>query len=281
MASRLQTQELASWVSHELDGYPDAVELPPYRGPFNIHVLGHFVGPFGAELKNWPIASGSFPADWQDSGLFKLTLYQSVAELADLASQETTNLAWTGDTVRMYNWAVQSGRIARVVREDFALATASRPVARHIFTGALDAVRNRILDLALELERLAPEAVQLDAPPSARAEAAQVVNNFHLFGPSNLAVSSSNFSQSLNLSLPEIGDFASLSRYLSELGLPDAQIDNLEAALEEDVAAGAPSNVPGPRVRAWLESIRQVGTGATGGLIVEGVTAGLGAFFGT
>jgi hypothetical protein len=45
LAARTETGRLAEWVGYELEGYSESSTLPGYRGPFEVPVLGHFVGP--------------------------------------------------------------------------------------------------------------------------------------------------------------------------------------------------------------------------------------------
>jgi hypothetical protein len=55
LAARTGSHKLAEWVTHELDGYPNADEVPVYRGPMETIVLGCVVGFAGNQAKNVPI----------------------------------------------------------------------------------------------------------------------------------------------------------------------------------------------------------------------------------
>ena len=55
LATRIGVKEIGAWAEHELSGYGNTEELPPYRGPFEAVVLGNAIGPFGSRLKNFPI----------------------------------------------------------------------------------------------------------------------------------------------------------------------------------------------------------------------------------
>jgi hypothetical protein len=55
LASRLGVKEIGEWTARELSGYVSIEELPSYRGPFEATVLGNAIGPYGSELRNFPI----------------------------------------------------------------------------------------------------------------------------------------------------------------------------------------------------------------------------------
>src|SRR6266853_1947351 len=63
LAQRLGQEGFKDWVIHELEGYPDAQEVPPHRVCRCSTVLGHFIGVFGRETRNVQIPASSIP-DW-------------------------------------------------------------------------------------------------------------------------------------------------------------------------------------------------------------------------
>ena len=277
LAARTQTPKLAEWVDYELEGYPDGVSIPAYRGPFNPPVLGHFVGAYGAQARNVQIPPSTFPPELREGHLFKIWLCGPVAEIEQMASSESTTFSWPPDGERYYNHAVQKGEVTRVVREDLILAQVVRPLARQYVVGALDTVRTRILDLALELETVAPAAGQPEASNMDRDHARQIINNYNFLGSaSNVAIGREVVQF---VGLPQAGDQDSLVRYLAAVGVHPRDLVELEQAIEADSREQSPdeSSGPGRRVRNWLgRAATDVGTGASGGLIVEAVNA----FFG-
>ncbi|MEV4620217.1 hypothetical protein AB0J74_16110 [Asanoa sp. NPDC049573] len=276
VASRTRSTKLADWVAKELEGYKNEDILPEYRGPVETIVLGHFVGMGNRQAQNVPIPPSTFPSDMRESSLFMLRIFHPVAQIADMAERDSVEFAWPADAMRYYNYGTATGIIHRVLQDDMALMTAHRPIMRQVWVGVLDAVRNRILDLALELERVAPEAGQGDATASAREKAAAVANTFNFYGTSNVAVGSTDFEQSVNV---ERGDERSLFEALRALGVMDSAISELRAALAADrsEAGTAPQREPGSRVRGWLaQASTQFGSGAAANLVAEAVKA----FFG-
>lgn len=275
LAARTRTELLAEWVTRELEGYPDIDELPAYRGPFDPPVLAHFMGPFNSELKNAPIAPMNFPEDMRDSPLFKVWMIYPIAELEDLVSQEYVKTPWPADAINHYNWGVQNGKIQPTARSGMVLVGATRTLPRQLFVGVLDAVRNRALDLALELEKVVPEAGEPGATQETRDRAGQVINNYTFHGNnSNIAISSSRVSQTVTL--PNSGDEAGLMRYLAAVGVAPQELVQLGEALAEDraVAGGIDPPSAGARVRLWAgQAATAIGAGAGGDLVFEAIKA--------
>lgn len=280
LASRTGTaSSLGAWVDQELSGYNSVDDVPAYRGPHAVLVLGDFFGVMGSGIRNFQIPPSTFPADMRE-GLFDVRFTQSAAELEELAKQDVIQLSWPPDGVLLYNRGVELGVIQRIVRDDMLLAQVVRPVDRSVVLGVLDAVRNRILDLALELEAVAPEAGTQGATEQVKQAAQQVVNNYNFHGAgSNIAIGSSNFTQTIGL--PAAGDLEGLVRYLAAIGIAPAHLVELETALAEDAEAQE-SGPDGPRVRKWLARA----TSAVGTELVATGTATLAiealkAFFGS
>jgi hypothetical protein len=278
VASRSGSTRLADWVERELNGYPDDTGLPEYRGPFAVLVLGHFLGPFSAELMNVQIPMLTFPEDLRKGSLFWHHILNPIAEVEALSQQQTITTAWSGDVIMYYNYAVSRGDVRPVVQDGYVLASAKRPIPGTIYIGAVDGVRNRVLDLALVLEREAPEAGQPDAGADVSRKVTQVVNNFSFNGPANVAVDSHHLQQSIEL--PRQGDVDGLIAYLASQGADEGALDNLREAgaadIADDQAAGEPRRWR--RVRAWFGgAATDIGTGTAAGVL----GAAAGAFFGS
>lgn len=65
LATRLEHDPLKEWVRHELDGYPQQVELPPYREGFATQLRGNFNN--GAwEASNQHVPIGALPEEMRD-----------------------------------------------------------------------------------------------------------------------------------------------------------------------------------------------------------------------
>lgn len=274
LASRTGADPLAAWIEQELNGYSDDAVVPPYRGPHQAHVLGHFMGGFGRELQNVQIPSSSWDKKLEADSLFEIELRESVAELGSMAAQDDVTLAWNANIVQNYNQLVQRGLVQRIVTGDMLLVEAKIPVSRHLLVGVLDAVRNRVLDLALELEKVVPNAGQLGTPDAEQNLAAMVINN-HFHSPSNVAIGSTDVKQAIKP--PATGDVEGLVRFLQELGLKPDLITDLRAAAKDDQEGQGAGPGRWVRVRRWFADVAQdAGTEAIGGAVATAAVGFLG-----
>lgn len=278
VASRLGSVALEEWVDHELTGYPGHAELPDYRGPFRSEVKGHFGGPAGSGLRNAPVPPVGFPSDFRDGPLFSIAFRQPVAELERLATADAPlNADWPADAVAYTNTLAAQGRVQ--LYEYMGLQQAWQVISPSQLTGIVDTVRTRILNLALSLEAIHPDAGEVGATAADPAQVHQVVTNVYGGSP-NIAVASSHFKQ--EVSLP-VGDRAALFDRLRELGADDDDLRELEAALSDDEASGegTPGTGIGPRVTAWTGRMAiKAGSAATkgalsasGGMVAKAIAA--------
>lgn len=273
VASRAEVPALDEWVQHELDGYPEGAEVPEYRGPFQVEVLGILGGPFGSAMRNAPIPSALFPDEYRDGGLFKLTFQQSIAEIAKLTDAEDAQLQspWPANAIAVVNGMMESGRVR--IQQGWVLQQAWRVITAAQLVAIVDSVRTRILDLALAMERSNPDTGQRDAPPLAPEDRQTIVT--HIYGNStNVAVASTNVAQVVNFAH---GDRDGLGRFLESLGVPRPEIQGLFEAIETDGEVGGEM---GPATKTWLGNLManagKLGIGAAAGVIAQAVSHFLG-----
>jgi len=262
VAARLRNVTLEVWVDHELNGYPDDIDLPEYRAKHYAEVKGHFSGPFGSGLQNALIPPSAFPADMQDGFLFHNAWRQPIAEIERLAALEGPLTSdWSADSVAYTNMLIRSGEVK--LYPSMGLQQAFQLISPHRLAAVVDQVRTRILELALRLEELNPAAGQ----PNAAADpdrVEQVVMNI-IGGTHTIAVASRDVHQQVVVLTP--GDREQLLEHLASAGLGQQQLEELNEALDADAAAGE-SEVGqriGSRALAWTGGIatKAVETGAT------------------
>lgn len=83
LAFRLGHAPFKKWVNHELNGYPDEVTLPAYRGPFQADIKADTHGAFGAEVRNVQVPDYSIPEEVRDIAK-EMSFYQGVGVLASI-----------------------------------------------------------------------------------------------------------------------------------------------------------------------------------------------------
>jgi AbiTii len=177
VASRLETALLLDWVDNELTGYTDPDVLPPqYRGPFPTEVVAQWAGPGGSHA-TMPLPSIALPEPMRKAP-YELVFRQSVSELEKLAESDDLLMhEWHADAVARVNAMVASGQIQPEIPMG-TLVHAYRRFSPALLTAILDAVRTRVLNVALDLERLVPQAGEADAPPADPALVQLVVTNW-------------------------------------------------------------------------------------------------------
>jgi hypothetical protein len=152
LAARLGHEPFKKWVDEELDGYPHDAELPAYRRIAGLMSVGNFAGPLGASLKNVPLRMAPVPAELRDKYM-KGEFREGVAKLADMAKPDEEGgklvARWSGDLV---------SQVSDKYFEGYELLEAHIEIPRNAVVGVLDAVRNKVLKFALEIEQQNPAA---------------------------------------------------------------------------------------------------------------------------
>ena len=237
-----------------------------------MEVLGTFGGPFGSGMHNAPIPSIGFPADYRSGNLFNILFSQPIAEIEEVCgTSDPLRSPWAANTIAVANSMIKAGEVA--LYGGLGLQQAWRVITRAQLISIVDAVRTRVLDLALEIERADPSAGQAGAPPLP-AEAQQTIVTNIFGGSPNVAVASSDFAQSSQVA---VGDQEALRAQLASLGVPMGDIDELLAAIDTD---GSVEDELGTATSGWLGRLmmrgRELGIEASGSLIATAIAQFLG-----
>jgi hypothetical protein len=281
LASRMELGQLDDWVEHELNGYPSDAPLPNYRGPFPAEVRGNFGGPFGTSIENGLLPTVGFPPEWRDGALFNVVFPQSIAELEELSAAEgPLREEWPANAVALTNSLAHQGKVT--LYEGMGLQVAWKPISPGQIKGIVDRVRTRILDLALALEKTAPDAGQADSKPISATQAQTIVT--HIYGgSSNIAIASSDVRQRLAVG-PTAGDLGSLLEYMRSLGVNEVLVGELQTAITRDERDGQSGEL-GPNASGWIGRLVAAGgsfamnmsAGAAGELAAAAILAYLGS----
>ena len=254
LAARLDHKPFEEWVDRELNGYPDAGALPPYR-IMHVQSRGHFFGVFGRQLKNAPIPLLNLPEDVVEA-MRTVYLTEGVATYVELVgNQEKGELQspWPPEVV-----AVMSDRIYA----DMNCIAAWRVVSASAVSGMLDTIRNRVLDFVLRLEKEAPDAgdVRTGTKPLQEDKVGKIFQNV-FYGDGNIvAVGSSDFSMNAETTVRK-DDIRSLRAFLERLGVTGDDLDDLEEAIRDDTPPHTPGRF-GARVSEWIGTM--MGKAASG-----------------
>jgi hypothetical protein len=239
LAARLGSAPLEEWVKHEAEGYPDRAELPDYR-KIGVSYTGTFSGPFGSGISNAPIPPYLIEKYAGDHW----TLYeirQSVAAVDDLI-------------------AVDKGKY-----EQYACNSVTGTISKASLVELQNAVRNRVLELTLQIEKTIPSAAEISlgpqpSPPEPKdREAVTQITNQTIYG-NVTTVSSTGSGANLHVHVAQ-GDVQAVVRALETAGIPKEDA----AEFAELVATERPEseNEPfGKSTKQWIaESIRKAANG--------------------
>lgn len=165
------------------------------------------------------------------------------------------------------NGEMARGTVKRIVPMS-GLVSAHIQVTPALVESVLDSVRTRVLNLALELERLIPDAGEPGVTSDDPGRVNYIVTA-HIYGDGNtLAIG-----DSASVSVAK-GDLGALLAAVSSAGLSEQQVDELRAAIEADEADGELGESTS-RVRAFLgkltwegaKTASKIGIGAGGGIV--------------
>jgi len=249
LAARLGNEPFEKWVDQELNGYKNKELFPDYR-IIQIYSKGHFSGPFGSGIKNADIPPSCIPEKYRED-LSKCYFMEPISYYTNLLNtSKGGNLAeqWPPDLV---------AHMGRDIYQNMNCISAWKLIPNSSIFSLVEAVRNRILNFVLEIEKEAPDAGE-DSPKDQKItpeRVNQVFNNTIYGNVGNISEASQNVNQTATINVLQ-NDLNSLKAYLSSVGVPKNEIQKLEEAIREDSAEEINKNEKlGTKVFAWIKSI--------------------------
>lgn len=258
LAARLNSAILEDWVRHEIEGYPDDVDLPDYR-KVPITFSGTFTNGV-RQLNDVPIPSALIMAiageDWAyhefrdgvaviDEGVRRAREKDGGTYMIDCGNlmPQLTNKVYKGMTCIVAKGIFDSSAFVRVQ----------------------STVRSKALDLCLRIERDLPEAAQIHLTTSQHqapaVESEKVAAIFHqTFNAPVTAISSTGVAATISVSVDH-GDTASLRKALTATGLTDVEAIELAEIVASEKPEG-PDEPFGAKAKTWLA--KKASDGATG-----------------
>lgn len=244
LAARLDIEELEHWVRNESDGYPNGIELPPYRS-WNIEIEGDFRGPRGSGYQKVPIPYSCIPENVR-VGVTTYSCCQSVSSIESLlregeaSGNSVLRAQLPSDLILLLGENVISGMTCVQVWGVLP--------ALHLHE-VLNAVRNRVLELVTQLSKTYPNMGASSGPPPIieRERALQIFNTI-VYGGNIGQIGHANESP---ISIVVAGDFATLSHELARHGLHQSDIDELDIAIKDEPNLGDDKRF-GPRIAQWI-----------------------------
>lgn len=258
LGAQLKNNDLRDWALQELKGYDNEDDVPEYRRVASP-LMGNFAGRFGSGYTNIGVPAVNLPEELKERAR-SAVFTQGVAGLEALledGEKGSLTFPWPGDWI---TW-IQS---KTTWNDGMILYAAWQVVGKANIAEMIDAIRNRVLEFCLRLEKEIPELMSDDdddsaLPTGAEAAASQVFNQVIVFGShvGNIANASPGAKQKASAVKPN--DFASLTDALNEIGVPPEAIEQLKTAIETETAGSGKTADP---CADWYRRAKQaVGSG--------------------
>ena len=284
LATRIKNVELLTWVNRELNGYDDEKDLPVYRKTAGL-LKGTFSNGY-RNLVNQTIPTFNFPPE-----LVNFTsnwpILQNISIVEDFANRAE-------DSLPMAVPAELSAFMMKFIKEynptaiGYSLHNVHLLISTVAYKNVLMNVRNYALDLALALESELGYEIEIGEIIRKKDETNQIIHNYMTqnnitnIGDGNLVNAGDNNTVSQNTIIQK-GNFDQLRQALSQVGLDNEDIDELEEVLKED-NTDADKKQFGDGTKGWIKKMvdkyfdagTQIGFGAIGSTIANLLSTFLG-----
>ena len=265
-AAKLQLTTVEEWVGHELNGYSG--ELPPYRktrGRPTVWNPFHGWQPLGGDPAILEIAS-------------EVQISESLASI-EVALKAKSN----GGSLHMPYTPGQLGALSNMVGRNVARAGVdfSAGTLAHI----VDAVRNLVLDWAIELEKkgvvgegmtFSPDEKKIAATDPVAFHIGTITNFTGILGAGNSAGDITNSPLNIEQVKNLISQVKSYSTTLQDEGVDPSQLSTVLDKIEQHLAESDQS-----LLRKALGELETIVAKAAGGLVSTGIVGLLHQIFGT
>jgi hypothetical protein len=242
LAHQIKNDRLKTWANMELSGYGDEDELPNYR-VVSATAMGHFSG-WGGSQATLPIPPAALEKNHQRFAS-QVHLAQAIATYEDLVKTATTDgqitMHWPPNMVLYYQ-----NRIP-FTGQQMSLLVAYQEIPKPTLVELLDTVRNRVLNVALEIQSELGERdedLKHITPQSEekieRYVAQQIFNG-------NVYVSTGQSTMTFQEQHIAAGNWEELQKVLCNSGISQSELKSLSTAVSED------ANQMGPTVKGWIE----------------------------
>jgi hypothetical protein len=258
VARRVGAPDVEAWVRHELQGYPEDVDVPGYR-VVDALPFGRFTGPMNtSQVEPLTVIVPGLEHHWQSKMRHPAQVLVSLAE----EEGEPVGYPWSPFDVQKYEQSRAFG-ISMM-----GLFSVQSRLSRDTVRGVVDNVKSKALDLALDLQTDYPDAGEPGGPTvDEKPQMGQVIYQFTT--TNNITGHGTNIAVGHGIeqrSKVQVGDEAALRRGAEELGLAAQSVDHFVSLIQEE------RDPDGTGLRSFLTRVRMgvIGVG-------EAVTADVAA----
>lgn len=248
LASRLGSDSLEEWVKHESEGYPKDVDVPSYR-KVGVSYRGSFSGPFGTAINNAPIPT-YLVNKYAGEKWVSIDIRESISAVGDLAKATEDGGGLSIDSSNLI--LLLQGKVYK----DYSCIDIQSSISVTAMLEIQQAVRSRILELTLQLEKSVPASTQVEfgeqtVSAQATSEKVQQISQQIIYGNVTTAVTGGHGSN-INVTI-EQGDTDALVEYLVHSGIPKSDASELATIMQSESPGNAAEPL-GERARQWLLS---------------------------
>lgn len=199
LAVRLGNSDLKNWVEYELNGYHSTQNIPEYR-VYQVGCKGYFSGAFGRAMKNADIPKSVVPEEVREQ-LFTAYLAQPVSSIESLISESsggTVQEPWPSDVTAI---------LEQQIYQDMNCLQAWKVIPVNGLVGALDIIRNKVLNFVLEIEVENPDAgdAPINSTPIPEEKVDQIFNTYISGNVQNVSAGGKDITQNAKIeSNPEV-----------------------------------------------------------------------------
>jgi hypothetical protein len=242
LASRLGNDQFADWVKYEAEGYPESIAVPEYR-VVNVSFSGTFSGGFGTAIKNAPIPQYLIEK-YAGKGWVRREIRSSIAAVDHLVSDKDGDIGINAQNLMLV--------LQDKIYEGYACNSITGSISRVEMSEILTAVRSRVLELTMELEKSIPEAAEVEVarPAPKNVNSAQVSHIFHQTVYGNLTHVNASDKATVNFSANK-GDASALIEELIKRGIPQESAQEFAEIVASETPASSEQPL-GTKAVAWI-----------------------------
>jgi len=209
LAFKLKNNELKEWIDAELEGYTKN-NIPEYRVlPCQITCT---ISNGFQRMQNYPIPLLGLDGKLKDL-MTKMRLYQSISTLDDFVLDDSTN-----NTLSHYIPAEYYALLSRGFAHGVIVEFAQRFIDRVQVIQVLTSVKSKLLDFLLKLNEEIGDTEDIKSLTVGKAkEKVSSLFNSAVFGNNTTIIVGDHNTQTVSYITK--GDFATLSNFLSEIGI--------------------------------------------------------------
>ncbi|MBS1525331.1 MAG: hypothetical protein JST19_06770 [Bacteroidetes bacterium] len=270
LASRIGQDDLLTWANNELAGYPGKAKLPHYRecrGNITIDYVDRY-----RRGKHFPLTVDFDP---EETKTFETaSFYESVSRLESMIASKNNMIRYEFPSTSRH---ILQQMLQQVNGPHFQLTSAGISLPIGFVHEILAAVRQRLLDFMLELERQFGSEVEISTLKDNKQTINQYMNTtINNNGDGNVVNTGSNSTIHAHIEISK-GDKKDLANDLIKRGINESDISDLLTFIDEEKPTS--DGKFSKQVNTWIgrminkavDGSWEIGIATAGGVLAEAI----------